>query len=122
MWPFIFCSSWRTLLLMLCCSTLLLPQPVYAAPPAPYLAADLNTTTPLGSNPEGITVIGSTIYLAADDGADRELWKYANGVATKIDINPQGSSDPKLGVNVDGILYFVADDGSGRAGIRRVDR
>jgi ELWxxDGT repeat protein len=78
-------------------------------------------------NPTRYTVVGSTVFFAADDGVHGyELWKTdgtAAGTALVTDLNPgKGSTllppgDPTLGggavaVAFQGQLFFAADDGS----------
>lgn len=70
-----------------------------------------------------LTVVGSTLYFVADDGRNgRELWKTNGSAAsTKMvrNINNQNSSfgtsnngsDPTDLINVNGRLFFLADDG-----------
>lgn len=71
-----------------------------------------------------LTVIGGTVYFVADDGINgRELWK-TNGTPTSTklvkNINNKNSgfgtandgSDPTDLINVNGKLYFVANDGT----------
>ena len=73
-----------------------------------------------GSNsfsPEALTPVGGTVYFFASDDDDRELWKTdgtaANTVRVK-NIRPIGSSVAQNEADtatLDGIVYFVADDG-----------
>ncbi|HJZ50149.1 MAG TPA: ELWxxDGT repeat protein, partial [Roseiflexaceae bacterium] len=73
-----------------------------------------------GSTPQNLTKVGGTLYFTADDGtAGRELWKSdgtSAGTTLVKDISPGASSGfgffaaPDL-TDVNGTLYFVADDG-----------
>jgi ELWxxDGT repeat protein len=80
---------------------------------------------PNGSAPEQLTAVGSTVFFFADDGVHgSELWKSDGTEAGTImvrDINPGpfGSGDyeqwaaaytPKQPANVNGTLFFAADD------------
>ncbi len=70
----------------------------------------------LSSNPEFLTSIGSTLFFAATaaDGTARELWKSDGTEAGTVlvkDINPLADSSPQDLINVNGTLYFSADDG-----------
>jgi ELWxxDGT repeat protein len=74
-----------------------------------------------GSNPSEMTNIAGTVLFAAQDNtAGKELWKtvppYDAGATTRVeDINvtpdPTASSSPEGLVNVNGTLFFTADDG-----------
>ena len=72
------------------------------------------------SSPNKLTGVNDTLFFAADDGENgSELWKSdgsAEGTVLVRDINPTefygyayGSSPAEL-TNVNGTLYFVADD------------
>jgi ELWxxDGT repeat protein len=69
----------------------------------------------------GFLNVGNTIYFVAGDAADgQELWKTDGttaGTAMVKDIYPglQSSSSPTAFRNVNGELYFIALDPSGRA-------
>lgn len=63
--------------------------------------------------------LGSTIFFPANDGSGKgtELWKTdgtANGTVLVKDINPSGDSRPDGFISIDGLIFFVADDGSGQ--------
>lgn len=73
------------------------------------------------SDPEYMVNARGTLYFSATDGSNgREFWRIpASGVAELIEdplpgggINPgQGSSSPSGWTEVDGVVYFSADDG-----------
>ncbi len=66
------------------------------------------------SNPSYLTVVGGTLYFAADDGSHgEELWKTDGTTTTLVqDINSGDlGSRPGALVVVNGTLYFRADDG-----------
>jgi ELWxxDGT repeat protein len=76
--------------------------------------ADLNAGW--GASPSELTVLGSSIVFAADDGvAGRELWSYETvaGTASRLaDIAPGSSwSSPSQLVSLGDSVYFTADDG-----------
>lgn len=59
-------------------------------------------------------IVNGTLFFSANKNKDYELWKmdqHEEPVKVK-DINPSGSSVPQLLTNVDGTLYFVANDGT----------
>src|SRR5262249_13296537 len=73
-----------------------------------------------GSSPCFLTNVNGTLFFTADNGAHgRELWKSdgtADGTRMVKDINPgQAGGFPEAWMgnltNVNGILFFVADDG-----------
>jgi ELWxxDGT repeat protein len=81
------------------------------------------------SNPTSLMQVGDTLYFSANGPAGTELWKSdgtADGTVVVKDINPgmDGSfprgSSPYALTGVDGLLYFIANDGSGR-GLWRSD-
>ncbi len=89
------------------------------------LIEDLNGTS-VGSFPAGFTKVNGTVFFSASTGStvlsDNELWKVGSpytGASRVEDINrgnPAGSdleasSDPGAFVNVNGTLFFAADDG-----------
>ena len=73
------------------------------------------------SNPTGLTVIDKTIYFAANDGTTgRELWKSDGTEVNTVRVrdiftgstgSTPNSSSPTGLVNVDGKLFFIADNG-----------
>lgn len=73
------------------------------------LLKDVNLVSP-SSNPAAFSVVGSELFLVANDGTSgEELWKSDGTVTGTIrvkDINTGYSL-----ANVDGALYFVATDG-----------
>jgi len=80
------------------------------------------------SAPENYTEIGSQVYFAADNEYGRELWKTdrtSGGTQLVKDIRPGGFvSSISPGANfaeVNGVLYFVADDGASGAELWRSD-
>lgn len=107
-------------------------EPWKTAPPynagTTSLIEDVNLTAGGGgtvdSFPEMLANVDGTIFFAAGTGADpfddRELWKleppdYDDAILVE-DINasgPAASSEPFGGINVNGTLFFAADDGTG---------
>lgn len=92
------------------------------------LVSDIQTGT-TGSLPGKFTNVNGTLYFTADDGTNgRELWKVdpITGQASIVaNINPTGSSlttttTTEL-VNVNGTLYFTADDGTNGRELWKVD-
>lgn len=74
------------------------------------------------SSPRELTNVNGVLYFSADDGdSGFELWKSdgtPSGTEQVKDINPDArfgpvGSNPSDLTNVNGVLYFVADDGSG---------
>jgi ELWxxDGT repeat protein len=93
------------------------PAPAAASTLSVSQVANLNTT-PTGSSPTDITLVGNTAYfVAGKPGVGTELWKSdgtAAGTTFVDDIFPgNGSSYPTELTNVGGTLFFVANDGSG---------
>ena len=87
------------------------------------MVKDINDGSHLGmtpywsrdSNPYGLTAIGNTLYFAADDGYDTELWKSdgtANGTVIVKGIYSGGGTNPQQLTAVGNTLYFQADDGT----------
>ncbi len=65
---------------------------------------------------------GSTMYFAAD-GLDKgvELWRVASDkTLTNFDVNGGGDGGPAGMLNVDGVIYFGADDGSTGRELRKI--
>ena len=61
--------------------------------------------------------VGGTLFFTADDGSGNnvELWKSdstTEGTVLVRDINPSGQSLPRYLTNINGTLYFVANDGT----------
>lgn len=86
-------------------------------------------SSPANSNPSNLLEINGTLYFTArgGDGVNsfgNELWalqnaEIASGTQVPVlvsNINPgSGSSSPSNFVNLNGTLYFMADDGAGRS-------
>jgi hypothetical protein len=93
---------------------LAIAAPAAAAGP-PILVKDINRSG--SSFPTELTVVGNTVFFAADDGIHGvELWKSDGTTAgTKMvkDIRPYGaaSSGPSDLINFNGTLLFTAYDG-----------
>ncbi|MEQ8790122.1 MAG: Ig-like domain-containing protein [Pirellulaceae bacterium] len=78
---------------------------------------------PNSSNPTGLTVVGSQLFFAATDDDGTELWKSngtAGGTMMVKDLFPgddgggiANSSSPGQLTNVDGVLFFTAQDDNG---------
>jgi ELWxxDGT repeat protein len=72
-----------------------------------------------------LTWIGSTLYFVGGTDVGRELWKSngAGAATTRIkDIRPgQAGSDPAHLTDVNGLLFFVADDGQHGAELWKSD-
>ncbi|CAN5638031.1 hypothetical protein BH11PLA2_BH11PLA2_17890 [soil metagenome] len=87
--------------------------------PGTNLVLDINTensTVPGNSSPAELTAVGSKVFFTALGSAasGRELW-VSDGTAagTKLvtEINTSGGSNPQGLVNVNGTLFFSANDG-----------
>src|ERR1700730_13913516 len=82
----------------------------------PHLLTDINPH-PGDAKVSHLLAIGTTIYFSATDGPLRgvELWRSdgtAAGTRIVRDINlGSDSSSPNYLTNVNGILFFTADDG-----------
>jgi len=65
---------------------------------------------------DALSTAHDELYGVADDGIHgRELWRSDGtdaGTVMVKDINPNGNSNPSYITNVDGTLFFYADDGS----------
>src|SRR5262249_49017281 len=82
--------------------------------------ADINPGSS-DSNPSDLTNVNGTLYFSADDGVHgRELWKSDGTTATLVaNIHPFVTNPtfpnsfpyPNSMVNVNGTLFFAADDG-----------
>jgi ELWxxDGT repeat protein len=75
-----------------------------------------------GSYPSHLTNVNGTLFFSADNGnIGRELWKSdgtAGGTVLVKDVDPlffmhPYSSNPRYLTNVNGTLFFIAEDGSG---------
>lgn len=80
----------------------------------PYLVKDIRATG--ASQPYNLTVVGDTLFFAANGQGGRELWKSdgtSTGTVRVKNIRPgSAGSSPNNLTNVDGTLYFTANDGS----------
>ena len=73
-----------------------------------------------GSNPRNLTAVGDTLFFSANanavqEGLDRELWKSDGtdaGTVLVENINKTDSSNPESLTNVNGTLFFTADNGT----------
>ncbi len=83
------------------------------------LLKDINSTSPIGSNPQYLTAAGGNLFFAAygDPELGTELWK-TDGISVSLvaNINPgpagtNNSSSPKRMAAFQDKVYFVADDG-----------
>ena len=82
-----------------------------------FMVADINPGT-ASSNVAGLTVVGSTLFFAANDGSHgSEVWRSDGtfgGTNLVMDINPGGSAFGNFyRANLGGTLYFLANDGTG---------
>jgi ELWxxDGT repeat protein len=84
----------------------------------------------LNSNPQNLTNVNGTLFFAASDFSSAapsgtELWKSDGtqaGTVLARDINAgANSSDPGNLVNVDGVLYFTANNGTNGVELWRSD-
>lgn len=85
---------------------------------AATLVKDINTFPSTDFAPQYLTTIGSNTYFTWSDGIKGfELWRtngLGNGTTMVADIHPGAAgSFPRSLTNVNGTLYFSADDGSG---------
>jgi ELWxxDGT repeat protein len=85
------------------------------------LVKAIGTIESFGGYPHGFVKVGSRLYFAANDQANpfnegnEELWRTDGTTAgTKLvmDIDPEGASRPQALTNVNGSLYFTANDGT----------
>ncbi|WP_421658339.1 Ig-like domain-containing protein [Leptothermofonsia sp. ETS-13] len=79
----------------------------------------VQTLPSTGQAPGSLTVSGSTLFFTVDVGTvgtpDVQLWKSDGTTAGIVkDINPTGNANPASLTNVNGILFFTANDGSTR--------
>ena len=73
-----------------------------------------------GDNPNNLTAVDNALFFSANaksilEGFDIELWKSDGTDARTVlvkDINPTNSSNPNLLADVNGALFFTADDGT----------
>jgi ELWxxDGT repeat protein len=92
------------------------------------LVKNIGTLVGFGSYPSWFTNVNGTLFFSADEGTSfgspgRELWKSdgtSAGTVRVLDINSSGNSNPSWLTNVNGTLFFVANNGtngsnSGRA-------
>jgi ELWxxDGT repeat protein len=98
----------------------------------PVMVRDINTRPDFGSNPAQLTNINGTLYFTADAGSgDRELWRIdgaGNAVLVRdintgynSNLNSGIGSDPSQLTNINGILYFTANDGASGRELWRID-
>jgi ELWxxDGT repeat protein len=83
------------------------------------------------ATPQFLTMVGDELYFSADDGANgRELWRVGStGIAEMISASSPGSgiqpgatgSNPQQLTNVNGTLYFTANDGANGRELWRVN-
>ncbi|OKH52130.1 hypothetical protein NIES2101_15965 [Calothrix sp. HK-06] len=96
------------------------------------LVRDINTLYKAGSNPSNLTNVNGILYFTANDGINgTELWRIdgtGNAVLVR-DINASynsstftgNGSNPSNLTNVNGTLYFTADDGNIGRELWRID-
>ena len=84
-----------------------------------YLLKDLSTAS---SEPTSFTLLNGLVYFAAEtENNGRELWKTdgtTEGTVVVADINPgegSGLRFPEFMTELNGELYFIANDGPGEA-------
>jgi ELWxxDGT repeat protein len=66
-----------------------------------------------GSSPNYLTAFGNMLLFEANDGTGFELWQSDGTTASRVaQINPNGGSYPNSLANVNGVVYFAADDGT----------
>lgn len=84
-----------------------------------FQVRDINAAPNIGSQPGPLVALGGSVLFSADDGSaahGRELWKSDGSSAGTVllkDINPGVglASNPANFTNVNGTIFFVADDG-----------
>lgn len=69
-----------------------------------------------GIEPSNLTAVGNFLYFTAEDEAGRELWRSdgtLRGTRRVVDLRP-GAEGSNIGglFNLNGVLYFSADDGA----------
>ena len=67
------------------------------------------------SNPDGFTICDDIVFFSASGANGRELWRTDatdGGTFEVYDIKRDGSSNPEWLTDVEGTLFFAANDGS----------
>ncbi|TWT48391.1 LamG-like jellyroll fold domain-containing protein [Botrimarina hoheduenensis] len=86
---------------------------------APVLAADINPGQS-SSNPTRMLSTSEGLFFALDSGnasLDADLWRWQDGQVNRIGLTSGASLDVIPQFELDGTLYFSADDGLGRHGL-----
>jgi ELWxxDGT repeat protein len=78
---------------------------------APSVNAGSNYDSPSGDTPYvgGLTAVGSTLFFATNLGGPTQLWDTDGTLAGLHDVGPV---PPHELINVDGTLFFTANDGT----------